>query len=342
MFIRYPEWNSTYAERLSLVVSTDWEAKWAFQSKLSAYFSGELPHCKEIITSAFLRLLNNSADRGGHHVSTEDHSTISRVSDLWPDWTRDALSLSLDSGVFDSFKFSVFNAQETRQLIYLPSMLMDDESKSSLALRARGFSIRTWVMDLYIIPPTLISTSWQALVYYKYTGCITFTPLGSRQSGRVLTVRNPSDPRFRGYPCPMKEMYNLALQVQRSFVFSWCVLMQLGQLGYFEMTRIVATDMASSLTLENAVEEMFSGSPLYALLLTDIYHTPNKQPSPADAIRRGLEIMRRSGRDGELCAPCQLREVLEEAADGSRLRDLGAFSACFNELTPEARHNWDD
>lgn len=108
------------------------------------------------------------------------------------------------------------------------------------------------------------------------------------------------------------------------------------------MTKIVATEMASSLTLENAVEEMFSGSPLYALLLTDIRHTSNEQASPADAIRRGLEIMRRSGRDGQLCVSCQLRELLEEAADGSRSRDFGAFSACFNELTPGALPDWDD
>lgn len=221
IFIRYPEWNPTYADRLFFAVSTDWEAKCAFQNKLSAYFSGELPHCKEIITSAFLRLVNNSNDRRSHHPLREDHNTISRVSDPWPDWTRDALSLSLDSGVFDGFMFSVFDdaQQTTRQLIYLPSILMDGESRSSLALRARGFSIRTWVTDLYIIPPALTSTSWQALVYYKYTGCITFTPLGSRQSGGVSAMRNPSDPRFRGYPCPLKEMYNLALQVRRSFVF---------------------------------------------------------------------------------------------------------------------------
>ena len=140
----------------------------------------------------------------------------------------------------------------------------------------------------------------------------------------------------------MKEMYNLALQVQGSLVFSWRVLIQLGQLGYFEMTKIVATEMASSLTLENAVEEMFSGSPLYALLLTDICHTPNEQSSPVNVIRRGLEIMRRSGPDGELCVSSRLRKALDEAADGSRSQNYGAFSACLNELIPRARRNSDD
>ena len=148
---------------------------------------------------------------------------------------------------------------------------------------------------------------------------------------------NPSDPRFRGYPCPMKEIYNLALEVPRSFVSSRRVLTQLGQLGYFEMADIAAAEISSNITLENAFDEMFSGPPLYALLLTDICHISNEQISPADAIRRGLEIVRKPGCDDELCMSSQLREVLEEAADGSMSWDFGAFSACFDELTPKAR-----
>ena len=54
-------------------------------------------------------------------------------------------------------------------------------------------------------------------MYYKYTGCIAFLPLGSKLDVEQSPDENPSDPQFRGSPCSIKEMYTLASQVLLTF-----------------------------------------------------------------------------------------------------------------------------
>ena len=99
-------------------------------------------------------------------------------------------------------------------------------------------------------------------MYYAYTGNITFKPLGSKNV-EPSVGNSPSDPQFRGCPCSMKELYNLALPVFRSFVFSQWALIQFGQLWFVDLTEVVTAEILSSITLENVIEEMFSGLPLY-------------------------------------------------------------------------------
>ena len=49
-------------------------------------------------------------------------------------------------------------------------------------------------------------------MYYAYTGCITFKPLGFNNA-ELPASHGLSDPQFQGHPCSMKELHNLALQV---------------------------------------------------------------------------------------------------------------------------------
>jgi len=92
----------------------------------------------------------------------------------------------------------------------------------------------------------------------------------------------------------------------------------------------------SSIRLEDAVEETFSGFPLYAAPLVGILRITKDLNSPPKVINRGVEIIcgpvtRRSPR-----VQSRLREILEEAASGSRLDGLSAFSVYFDKLLASA------
>lgn len=60
----------------------------------------------------------------------------------------------------------------------------------------------------------------------------------------------------------MKELFSLARKVWKSFVFSQRVLMQSEQVQCTELVDLVTTEMLSSITPGNVVEEMFYGLPL--------------------------------------------------------------------------------
>jgi len=139
--------------------------------------------------------------------------------------------------------------------------------------------------------------TWQALSYYAYTDCVSFKPLGSKDVESSVG-HSPSDPRFRGCPCSMKELYELA-----------------SLLPFLELRRLVTTELLSSITSENAIEEMFSGFPL-----------------PTTVIVRGAEIIRDSGSLSKRHIHSQLREMLAGAADGSRLGDRDAVLGCLSVL----------
>jgi len=94
----------------------------------------------------------------------------------------------------------------------------------------------------------------------------------------------------------MKELHNLA-----------------SQLWAFELEQLVASQLKSSITLENVVEAMFSGLPL-----------------PTGAIFRGEEIIRRSGNRSKHLIHTQLRGILVDAVDGSRRCDRDAVLKCLD------------
>lgn len=145
IFIRYPEWCRVYAERLSSALSSNPEAKRAFERKLSAYFSGMLPHCKEIMTSTFLYRLNDPTI----HFAWDNCSAAPRVSQTWPNETKDALHTSLDSGIFDDFKLPVLFG-----IVHLPSAFMDGDTQSWLSPTFIScFSLLTWVVTLLVRRP---------------------------------------------------------------------------------------------------------------------------------------------------------------------------------------------
>ena len=153
MSTRYPEWIHIYAERLPSVLKRDWDTNFAFRKKVSAYFSGELPHCKEIITST----LSNLLDLPNHDVCDEPaggYSTISRVSLPWPDGTKEALHISLDNGTFDDIKLAVFCGPEaTARVVHFPRVLVGDTANIERRVsRASWFSLLTLVMVLHFHP----------------------------------------------------------------------------------------------------------------------------------------------------------------------------------------------
>lgn len=131
MVARYPEWRRIYVERLSLALPSDPEAKSAFHTKLSAYFSGEVPHCRDIIPSTFLCLMDKSTIRYIPRQVADDPNTILRVSCSWPNRTKKALCSSLDSGIIDGFELEIVHGQEeSTHLVYLPSAIIDDGVRS--------------------------------------------------------------------------------------------------------------------------------------------------------------------------------------------------------------------
>lgn len=89
-----------------------------------------------------------------------------------------------------------------------------------------------------------------------------------------------------------------------------------------------------SLKPENVVEGTFYGFPPCAAFVTLVIIHPiaNNRISPPEVVELGTEI---------ICSPenrrnphihSKLRELLEEAATGSRQGDLHTFSTCFEKL----------
>lgn len=95
---------------------------------------------------------------------------------------------------------------------------------------------------------------------------------------------------------------------------------------------LATTEMMSSITPENVVEETFYGLPPYAPPLADAHQITNNRISPPEVVARGVEIICSPGSRDNPHTQSRLREILEEAAAGSRLNDLSAFSMCFNKL----------
>ena len=187
-FTRYPEWNNFYVERLSIALASEWDANRSFRKKLSAYFEGELPYCKEIIPSTLMCLLSNSAGHKTRHGNCLDPRVIPRVSYKWPGWAEEAVRASLDTGIFDGFKLSVSNAPgAARRPVYMPFSLADTKSRTILkSARNSGFSIRASVASPRIYPFCSQATVGRLL-------CTTSTPVASIfcSSGQSRVRNNP-------------------------------------------------------------------------------------------------------------------------------------------------------
>ena len=148
---RYPQWCHVYAERLPSALQRDWDANYKFQNKITTYFSGRLPHCKEVITSTLLNFLG-APSRDVCDESAGSNSTTLRVSRPWPDGTKEALRVSLDYGIFDDWKFPISCGLEaTVRMVNFPLALVGDTDTAPRKVAwASGFSLLTSVTNLHI------------------------------------------------------------------------------------------------------------------------------------------------------------------------------------------------
>jgi len=157
---RHPDLCRAFVERLPPVLSRDPKAKLAFQKKISSYFRGDLPYCKEMVTSTLLCLLDKSTIHVIRDKPTNDRNTILRVSSPWPGRTKEALRLSLDNGVFDDYKIGPFLLGPVR--IYFSTVVLDSGVVSSLDSPDRSkpvFHLFLWPLIEADIPPPRLVTS---------------------------------------------------------------------------------------------------------------------------------------------------------------------------------------
>jgi len=192
---RCPGLRSILIGRLLLALSNDLGVKLAFQKKLSAYFRGELPHCKEVITSTLLHLLDESTIPTTYYEPGDRYNTIPKVSRRWPGRTKEALRVSLDNGIFYDFLITPGPAATT-QRVYL-STAVTDEGVSSLFWRCTSLnsceSLRWLTSSQSSVPagrrPHAKSLSFNVGVKFSYA----FRLFSHRLVGRLLcTTRTPT------------------------------------------------------------------------------------------------------------------------------------------------------
>ena len=103
---RYPELQSLYIKRLRLHQSSSFVPN-PFHTHLSRYFSGELPHSKDILTSLLQSLMDGPTPGNPRCEPSDECNTILRVSPPWPARTKKALCMSLDEGIFEDFHLTI-------------------------------------------------------------------------------------------------------------------------------------------------------------------------------------------------------------------------------------------
>jgi len=126
---RYPALRSILVERLPSALSKNSGAV-AFKKKLSAYFHGELPHCKEVITSTLMCLQDEVTIHTKCYELAGGYNSIQRVSCPWPDRTREPLRVSLHNGIFDDFQIAP-DLATTMHPVYLSTTVTDEGVYSS-------------------------------------------------------------------------------------------------------------------------------------------------------------------------------------------------------------------
>ena len=102
---RYPELQALYIRQLRSVLRAS-ASRDAFQKQLSRYFSGEIPHSRDILTSLLQTLMDGTAVSDPREAS-DNCNTILRVSCPWPVRTEKALRTSLDTGLFEDFQLVI-------------------------------------------------------------------------------------------------------------------------------------------------------------------------------------------------------------------------------------------
>ena len=92
-------------------------------------------------------------------------------------------------------------------------------------------------------------------MYYLYTDFISFEPLGS-QGIEPAPACGPSDAKFRGYPCPPREVLYLA-RCLNLHALPPCSALAICNV----LVDRLSAEIISSMTPENVIEEVFCGLP---------------------------------------------------------------------------------
>lgn len=111
----------------------------AFEHQISRYFSGELPHSKDFLTSLLQTLMS---DRPALNIPSSgvggNNNTIPRVSHPWPVRTKDALCISLDRGTFEDISIMVpLGPEQTKYPVYFAEPVDEGIGLSSLGSKSR-------------------------------------------------------------------------------------------------------------------------------------------------------------------------------------------------------------
>jgi hypothetical protein len=93
---------------------------------------------------------------------------------------------------------------------------------------------------------------------------------------------------------------------------------------------LAAIEIASHMTLENVIDEIFCDPPPYVPFPALVDYVADNRPSPAKVLNRGVEIIRENR--GNVRIRSQLQKILEGAASGESSGNFAAFSACFSGL----------
>jgi hypothetical protein len=106
--VRYPELRILFVESLRPFLSSRaFQDTRPFRRLLSRYFTGELPHSREMLKSLLQTLMDDSTVVSPNYEPGDYGITIPRVSQPWPARTKVALRTSLDEGTFEDLHLSI-------------------------------------------------------------------------------------------------------------------------------------------------------------------------------------------------------------------------------------------
>jgi hypothetical protein len=113
----------------------DHSAHALFQQQMSRYFSGELRHSKDFLTSLLETLMSDRPVSDIPCGVDGSHNTIPRVSRPWPARTKNALQMSLDCGIFEDIRIMASSGYgPTKYPVYLAGAV-DERVGSSISQR---------------------------------------------------------------------------------------------------------------------------------------------------------------------------------------------------------------
>ena len=135
---RYPELHGLYIKQLRSRLSYSFgRHKDTFEQQLARYFSGELPHSRDVLKSLLQALMGESTASNPRCELGGGHNTIPRVSRPWPARTKRALRISLDSGTFEDIHIATLpGSGTTKHLVYFAGVV--DEAVGSPISRCKS------------------------------------------------------------------------------------------------------------------------------------------------------------------------------------------------------------